>query len=59
MNRYGRSENDRRRIRCLWKATETLEKKLFGFLTFSPNQLTENLMPFFTQNSFDRKRPLI
>jgi len=59
MNRYGRSENDRRRIRYLWDATETLEKKLFGFMAFSPNQLTENLRPFFTQNSFDRKRTLI
>lgn len=47
MNRYGRSENDLRRIRCLWEATETLEKKLFGFLSFSPDQLIENLRPFF------------
>lgn len=59
MNRYGRSENDLRRIRCLWEATETLEKKLFGFLSFSPDQLIENLRPFFTRNSFDRKRLLI
>ncbi len=46
MNRYGRSENDRRRIRNLWNATETLEMKLFGFLPFSPDQLLENLGPF-------------
>ncbi len=49
MNRYGRSENDRRRIRYLWDVTETLEKKLFEFLPFSPDQLLENLGTFFPE----------
>lgn len=43
MNRYGRSSGDRQRIQWLWDVTEALEKKLFGFLPFSPDQLVENL----------------
>lgn len=43
LERYGREPGDVLRIRNTWEMTKTLEARLFRFLPFSPDDLTELL----------------
>ncbi len=43
MERYGRQPEHKRRIRLLWQKTEDLEKQIFSYLPFSPNDLNDHL----------------
>ena len=41
--RYGLRPEHRQRIRLLWQKTEDLEKQIFSYLPFSPNDLNDHL----------------
>jgi uncharacterized protein len=41
--RYGTRLEHKRRIRLLWDKTEVLEKQIFAYLPFSPNNLNHHL----------------
>ncbi len=43
MERYGRQPEHKQRIRLLWKKTKDLEKQIFSYLPFSPNDLNDHL----------------
>jgi uncharacterized protein len=43
--RYGTRPKNKRRIQLLWKKTAVLEKKVFKFLPFSPDDLIHHLTP--------------
>ena len=43
MERYGRQPEHKQRIRLLWQKTEDLEKQIFSYLPFSPNDLNDHL----------------
>jgi HD superfamily phosphohydrolase YqeK len=41
--RYGTRPEHKRRIRLLWDKTKVLEKQIFAYLPFSPNNLNHHL----------------
>ena len=41
--RYGKTDKDRKRLVNLHKLTETLEKRIFGFLPYAPDDLINHL----------------
>ena len=43
--RYGTQPEHKRRIELLWKKTEALEKHIFTYLPFSPDDLIHHLTP--------------
>lgn len=43
--RYGTNEKKRHRIKLMWKESERLEKKLFRFLPFTPDELPDFIQP--------------
>jgi uncharacterized protein len=43
--RYGTRPKNKRQIQLLWKKTAVLEKKVFKFLPFSPDDLIHHLTP--------------
>ena len=43
--RYGLRPEHKQRIRLLWEKTEDLEKQIFTYLPFSPNDLNHHLTP--------------
>jgi uncharacterized protein len=43
--RYGTRPKNKRRIQLLWKKTAVLEKQVFKFLPFSPDDLIHHLTP--------------
>jgi uncharacterized protein len=43
--RYGTRPENKRRIQLLWKKTAVLEKQVFKFLPFSPDDLIHHLTP--------------
>ena len=45
MERYGSEPAHHQRIRLLWEKTKYLEKQIFSYLPFSPNDLIDHLTP--------------
>ncbi len=43
MGKYGTQPQHRQRIRLLWEKTKDLEKQIFSYLPFSPNDLNDHL----------------
>jgi uncharacterized protein len=44
-DRYARTEAHRQYLRILWRRTQLLEKRLFGYLDFGPGQLSDRADP--------------
>jgi putative nucleotidyltransferase with HDIG domain len=45
MEKYGTQPEHKQRIRLLWDKTKNLEKQIFNYLPFSPNDLNDHLTP--------------
>ena len=45
MERYGREPAHHQRIRLLWEKTKDLEKQIFSYMPFTPDDLTDYLIP--------------
>ncbi|MCK4986321.1 MAG: HD domain-containing protein [Desulfobacterales bacterium] len=43
MEKYGTQPEHKQRIRLLWEKTKDLEKQIFSYLPFSPNDLNDHL----------------
>jgi len=43
MDKYGTQPEHKQRIRLLWEKTKDLEKQIFSYLPFSPNDLNDHL----------------
>jgi uncharacterized protein len=54
--KYGRKPEHQQRIRLMWERTEGLEKKLFSYLSFSPENLRQHLKPWDISDEITRYR---